>query len=84
MVLGGEFTAVAMVRGNWNTLAKLEVQLKRLEQSLNISIVAKRTGERTRPENMLPYAVEVIAMDHPGVVHALASFFSSHVRVLSQ
>jgi glycine cleavage system transcriptional repressor len=76
-VLGGEFTVVAMVRGNWNTLAKLEAQLKRLEQSLDLAIIAKRTGERARPENMLPYAVEVIAMDHPGIVHALANFFSS-------
>ena len=77
MVLGSEFAVILMVQGNWNTLAKLEVQLKRLEHPLGITVVCKRTEERKRQGNILPYAVEVIAINHPGIVYRLASFFTS-------
>ena len=76
-VLGTEFAVVLMVYGNWNTLAKLEVQLKRLEQALGMTIATKRTQEHKRHGDILPYAVEVIALDQPGIVHRLANFFDS-------
>lgn len=77
MALGSELAVLLLVQGNWNTLAKLEVQLKRLEQPLGITIVCKRTEERKRQGNVLPYAVEVIALNHPGLVHRLVNFFTT-------
>ncbi len=77
MVLGNEFAVILMVQGNWNTLAKLEVQLKRFEQPLGMTLICKRTEERKRQGNILPYAVEVISINHPGIVHRLAHFFTS-------
>jgi glycine cleavage system transcriptional repressor len=41
-----------------------------------MTIICKRTGERSRNEQKLPYAVDVIAMDHPGIVNKLAGFFA--------
>jgi len=76
-VLGVEFAILLLAQGNWNTLTKLEMQLKRLEQSLNLTIVAKRTENRTPAGDVLPYAVEVVAVNQPGIVHHLASFFAS-------
>ncbi|MBE2294640.1 MAG: glycine cleavage system protein R [Phycisphaerales bacterium] len=76
-VLGGEFAILLLVQGNWNTLTKLEMQLKRLEQTLNMIIVSKRTEGRTLGSDILPYAVEVVAVNHSGIVHHLASFFAS-------
>ncbi len=76
-VLQADATIVVMVHGNWSTLAKLEMQLKRLEQSLGISILTRRTPERKPTADTLPYTVEVIALDQPGIVHSLASFFCS-------
>ncbi len=76
VVLGNEFAAMVMVQGNWNTLARLEVQLKRLEQSLGLNIVYRRTEEHPRQENVLPYAVEVIALNHSSIVYELANFFT--------
>ncbi|MEZ5583525.1 MAG: ACT domain-containing protein [Candidatus Competibacteraceae bacterium] len=76
-MLGREFTATLMVQGNWNSLAKLEVQLKRLEQTFGLAILSKRTEEKQSRVAAVPYTVEVIAMDHPGIVHSLASFFTS-------
>ena len=76
-VLGGEFAILLLVQGNWNTLTKLEMQLKRLEQTLDMIIVSKRTEGRALGSDILPYAVEVVAVNQPGIVHHLASFFAS-------
>ncbi len=77
MVLGKECSAILMVHGNWNTLAKLETQLAKLEQSLNLMIASKRTEDNNDKGDALPYGIEVVAMDQPGIVHSLADFFSS-------
>jgi len=75
-VLGGEFAILLMVEGPWNTLAKVEGALPELENELGMTIIAKRTEGRAQGQNLLPYAVEVVALDHPGIVKKLASFFS--------
>lgn len=75
-VLGGEFAIMLMVDGNWNTLTKLEDAVPELEIKLGLTIIAKRTGDKQSGGALLPYGVEVVAMDHPGIVHHLASFFS--------
>jgi glycine cleavage system transcriptional repressor len=76
-VLGGEFAVILMVTGNWNAIAKLENALPGLGKRLGLMITSKRTEQRRHQGNLLPYAVDVVAMDHPGIVHNLANFFSS-------
>ena len=75
-VLGGEFAVMLLVEGKWNTLAKVENSLPELGRALDMTIISKRTGPRTVGGNLLPYAVDVISMDHPGIVNNLAGFFS--------
>jgi glycine cleavage system transcriptional repressor len=75
-VLGGEFAILMMIQGNWNTLAKLENALPELRSSMGLTIICERTEERQANQDMLPYMVEVVALDHPGIVHHLAGFFS--------
>jgi len=75
-VLGGEFAVLLLVEGPWNALAKIENALPDLEQELEMTIIAKRTARRAADRKLLPYAVEVVALDHPGIVKQLASFFS--------
>lgn len=75
-VLGGEFAAILLVEGRWNTLAKVENGLPELGRQLGMTITSKRTGERASGRNLLPYAVDVVAMDHPGIVNNLAAFFA--------
>lgn len=75
-VLGGEFAVILLVSGKWNELAKLENSLPGVGRKLNLLMNSKRT-EPPRPRaNLLPYAVEVVALDHPGIVNQLANFFS--------
>lgn len=75
-VLGGDFALILLVSGAWNALSKLEGQLASLGAQLGLSILHKRTQKQKRMQPMIPYHVEVVAMDHPGIVHSLASFFS--------
>lgn len=76
-VLGGEFAVMLLVSGNWNTIAKLQDQMPSLEEKLGMTITAKSTESRRSSKKILPYAVEVISLDHPGIVNNLANFFSS-------
>ena len=75
-VLGGEFAIMLLVEGQWNTLAKLENALPDLQDDLDLTIIGKRTDQRAQFSNMLPYLVDVVSMDHPGIVNQLAEFFS--------
>ncbi|MGD1983392.1 MAG: glycine cleavage system protein R [Chromatiaceae bacterium] len=75
-VLGGEFAILLLVDGPWNRLAKLEDQVPELQDRLDLTITTRQTGERSPEANLLPYAVDVVALDHPGIVYSLASFFS--------
>ncbi|MEN8178500.1 MAG: glycine cleavage system protein R [Pseudomonadota bacterium] len=75
-VLGGEFAILLLVEGQWNTLAKLENVLPELQTELGLTIIGKRTEKRSQSSNLLPYMVEVVSMDHPGIVNQLAEFFS--------
>ena len=76
-VLGGEFAVIMMVSGNWSGVAKLEGALPGLEKRLNLTLTSRRTEPRKSTSAAIPYSVEVVALDNPGIVHRLAGFFSS-------
>jgi glycine cleavage system transcriptional repressor len=76
-VLGGEFAIIIMVSGSWDKVAKLEGTLPALEGKLGLTIITKRTEQRSTQGKMLPYMIEVISMDHEGIVYNVAEFFSS-------
>jgi glycine cleavage system transcriptional repressor len=76
-VLGGEFALLQLIEGQWNQLAKLEDAIDDLSSGLDLTMITKRTEEREPTGNLLPYIVDVVSMDHPGIVHHLASFFST-------
>lgn len=76
-VLGGEFAVLMLVAGNEGTLSQLEADQDGLGQELDLLITLKRTRQRDQRPAALPYEVEVVAMDNPGIVHEIANFFSS-------
>ncbi len=75
-VLGGEFAVLLLVNGNWNNLAKLEDQCDAMQTQLGMTLSIKRTEQKPAEGDFLPYGVDVVSLDHPGIVHNLASFFS--------
>ena len=81
-VLGGEFAIILMASGKWNELTRLEDSLSAQAQSLGLAITCKRTQASTAANRLIPYSVEAIAMDQPGIMHQVASFFSSrHINI---
>jgi len=77
-VLGEQFALIMLLSGPWNALSKLEGQLEILSKLLGLTIIHKRTQQRKRTQPAVPYSVEVLAMDHPGIVRNLAAFFSKN------
>lgn len=76
MVLGGEFGIIMMTSGNWNHIAKLESVVKNAASDLGLTTLLTRTEAREPQPTLLPYAVEVVAMDNPGIVYHVTDFFS--------
>lgn len=76
-ILGGEFAVILLVSGEWNEIAKLETSLQTVGRTNDLTISTKRTEPKTHPPQALPYSAEVIAIDHPGIVHELANFLTS-------
>ncbi len=77
IALGTEFAAVMLVSGNWHALARLETELKKLAEAGNFTFEVKRTEERAARTDMLPYSVDVVCLDQPGIVSKLSGFFST-------
>lgn len=75
-VLGGEFAVIMLVSGKWNELAKLEDQLPAMEKKLGLILNSRQTQAEPGQQDLITYTTEVIAIDHPGIVHQIAAFFS--------
>jgi len=75
--LGAEFATLMLVSGNWHTLDKLERGLEKLGKDDNLTVTIRKTDARPTKDDRMPYAVDVISLDTPGIVFSLASFFAS-------
>ncbi|MBT8136623.1 MAG: glycine cleavage system protein R [Gammaproteobacteria bacterium] len=75
--LGQDFAMLLLVSGNWHTLGKLEGQLKRTAEGNELTVTVRRTEQRNIRDDMLPYGVDVVCLDQPGIVHNISGFFSS-------
>ncbi len=76
-VLGGEFAMLVSVAGGDLPLKRLETKLGQLAERMELAFLFRRTQGRQNVEGRVPYTVSVTAMDHPGIVHRVADFFSS-------
>ncbi|MEW5904184.1 MAG: ACT domain-containing protein [Pseudomonadota bacterium] len=75
-VLGGRFTMSALLSGPWHALSRLEPQLPGLGEQLGLALTHVRTPQRSEPQQAIPYNVELVTLDRPGIVHQLAVFFA--------
>lgn len=75
-ILGGEFAIILMLSGAPASIEALKQALPTLEESIGLTILTRTTEARSAPTGERPYAIEVITMDQPGIVHLVTSFFS--------
>ena len=76
IALGGEFAVIIKIAGSWDKIAKLESNLTSLARQIDLTINVKRTNLKKGKPTNLPYAIDVVSMDHPGIVYQLANFLS--------
>jgi glycine cleavage system transcriptional repressor len=76
-VLGNEFAIICLVSGAWDAIAKIENSLPRSGEHLGLQLSTRRTDVRPPGTDRMPYAVEVVAIDHPGIVFDIAGFLSA-------
>ena len=75
-ILGGEFAIIMLVSGAWNNIAKLEDSLASGSGKHGLVIQCRRTQPRKLTHEEIPYTIEVVSLDHPGIVQQIAGFFS--------
>ena len=73
--VGRDVSVTTLATGSWDAVAKLEAMLGRLEREEGLKLVWYRTAAKQVQSNLLPYIVEVIAADKPGILFQLADFF---------
>ena len=76
-VLGGEFAILLLVSGEATSIDALQTQVNDIEQALQMRLLIKVTTDAGNNKDTLPYTVEIAALDHPGIVNNIASFFSA-------
>ncbi len=80
--LGGRFALMVRISGSWDALAKLEARLPAVGEELGLTLIQQRTRATRHDKPMIPYTVEVAALDQPGIVNSLAGFFSRlHINI---
>jgi glycine cleavage system transcriptional repressor len=75
--LGGEFAMQLLVSGNWHAVARVESELGRLAEAAGLALQLRRTEARALREDHIPYSIDVIGPDHPGIVAGLAGFLTA-------
>jgi len=83
IALGSEFAVMMLVSGNWHTMAKLQSQLQALQQQTNLSVAVRETQPRPS-EPSAPYLVDVVTLDHEGIVFGLSNFFATRGLEISE
>jgi glycine cleavage system transcriptional repressor len=75
-VLGGEFAYMLLVSGKEATLQQLADSIPELEKNFSDLIFSSKFTQPRQHQPSLSYTANVHALDHQGIIHNLAQFFS--------
>jgi len=76
IALGSEFAILMLIGGNWAALAKIREKLADLEQRAKLTITVRDSTPRADP-NSAPYHIDIVTLDHEGIVLSLSDFYAS-------
>ena len=82
--VGADASVMMLAQGAWDAIAKLESALTRLGRDEDVRVLHYRTQPRDAQNHMLPYVVEVVAADKPGVLVELIDFFTRRGILIEQ
>ncbi len=74
-LLGGEFALMMLLAGEADTLSGLRNALGQTAERLGLQVIFKETGSPAthRAGGVRSYRIDVHALDHPGIVHAVTA-----------
>jgi glycine cleavage system transcriptional repressor len=75
-VLGGEFSIIMLLGGEWNAIAKIEHTIPVVAQKFGFTTMLKRTTKDDSRQDLMPYTVDIVALDSPGIVKDIGAFFT--------
>jgi glycine cleavage system transcriptional repressor len=75
--MGSEFAVLLLVSGNWHTMNRLEKDLARHGEANGLTVQLKRTEPRQFSKELLPYAIDVVGLDQPGIINSISAFLSA-------
>lgn len=82
--VGADVSVLMLARGPWDAIAKLENALARVGKDDALHLLSYRTEVGEEQSRLLPYMVEVVAADKPGVLVELIDFFAHHKISIEQ
>ncbi|MDO1530127.1 ACT domain-containing protein [Fulvimonas sp. R45] len=74
--IGDDVSLMLLATGAWDAVAKLETALAKLGRDDDLHLVHYRTEPRQPSGQLLPYLVEVVSADRPGILAKIVEFFS--------
>ncbi|MDE1898259.1 MAG: transcriptional regulator [Xanthomonadaceae bacterium] len=82
--VGSDVSLILLAQGPWDAVAKLEAALARAGRDEELHLVSYRTTPRAPQSHLLPYVVEVVAADKPGVMLDIIEFFARRSITIEQ
>lgn len=82
--IGTDTSLMLLASGAWDAVAKLESALAKLAREAELRLSYYRTEPREYGPPQLPYLIEVIAADRPGILVRLIEFFTRREIAVEQ
>lgn len=83
MALGSEFAVLMLVGGNWHGVGKVRERLARMHETTDLTVTLRDAEIRTHSD-AAPYLVDVVTLDHEGIILGLSGFFASRGLAISE
>jgi len=76
--LDGECALLLKISGSWDAIAKIEDSRSKLGRRLGLTINSNRVPAMKGGNGMMPYAIDAVCADRPGVVFEIARFLADN------
>ncbi len=76
IALGTEFAMIVLVSGNWHVISRVREQLAALDGRSDLTITLRDT-DPSPVDASAPYMIDIVSLDHDGIVLDISGFFAS-------
>lgn len=76
IALGSEFAVLMLISGNWHAIAKIREKFDALQNRGELTIAVRDSTPRPNV-TAAPYVIDVVSLDHEGIVLGMSNFFAS-------